>query len=84
MLQGEVLHLGLEVVQTQTMRQRGIEIKSIGSKAVSVLFRKVFQNPHQLEPFCQFDQDHPDIGHHCQDHGTECFGLLTGVFDTDG
>jgi hypothetical protein len=75
-LERQVLQLTVGLVQTQAVRNRRVDFKSLGRDAVPFGTGYVGQRAHIVRTVGQFDQDDANIARHGQQHLAEGLGLV--------
>ncbi len=74
-LERQVVELGLEPADPQTVGQRGVDLPGLAGDPFLLFGAEVFERAHVVQPVAQLDQDHADVVDHRQDHAPEVFGL---------
>ena len=72
----EVLELPLEVVDTEAMRQRRVDVERLLGLLDLLLLAEVAERVHVVQAVAELDQDDPDVGGHRDDHLAVVLGLL--------
>ena len=73
--QGQVVHLNLNLADTQTIRQRRINLQGLSGLFLSFLRTLVFQSTQIMQAIRQLDDDDPDILGHGYKHLSEILRL---------
>ena len=81
--QGEILQFGFDIVQSQLMRDLGIQVQAFPRFFGPFLRRKNLQTAHHFEPVGQLDQNHAGIGRIRNDQLPEIIDLVVGHFRID-
>ena len=74
-LEGQVLQLLLEGIDTEAVRQGRIDIQRFPGDGNAAVLRLEAEGPHIVQTVGQFDQNDPDIPGHGEDHLPEGFRL---------
>ena len=67
-LEGEVLELPLDRVDTQAMRDRGVDVERLPGLLDLLLLRHRADRAHVVQPVGELDQDDPDVRRHRDHH----------------
>ena len=67
-LEGEVLELPLERVDTEAMSQRRVDLERLARLLHLLLLAQVLDRAHVVQAIGELDQDHPHVGRHRHDH----------------
>ena len=74
--EAEVLQLALDLRNTQTSRDRRIDIQRLARHLLLALLGQEIQRTHVVQPVGKFDDDHADVLRHRDEDLAEVFGLL--------
>ena len=64
----QILKLGLELLHAQTISQRSIHLQSFSRYGFLALKRKRSECLHVVETVGEFDEQHPQVASHCNEH----------------
>jgi hypothetical protein len=71
----EFLELVLDLAHPEPVRDGRIDVARLLGNADPPFLRQMMERPHVVEPVREFDQDHPDVVDHGQEHLAEALGL---------
>ena len=75
----KIFQFPLDVTDSQSMRQRRIDIKHLAGHTHALLFRRVFHRTNGAGPLCKLDQRHPDVVDHGDQHLANVIELALGL-----
>ena len=82
--EGQVLQFPLDALHTQPVGDGGVDLHGLQRLLLLLLRRLVLHGPHVVEPVGDFDEDHPDVLAHGNEHLPQVLHLLVffgGVLD---
>ena len=82
-MEGKVFEFGLYSIQSETIGQRGIEIKRLACYLAAFLFFLTFYVSHIVEAVAYLDEDDTDVFTHREEELLEIFGLCFGLCTKD-
>ena len=74
-LEREVLELALERLDTEAVRERGVDLERLARDALLRLGLHVLEGPHVVDAIAELDQEHADVACHRDDHLAEVLRL---------
>ena len=75
-LEGQILELPLHLLDTETVRERSVDLQRLGRDPPLLLFGERGERAHVVEPVGELDQQDPDVARHRHDHLPDVLGLL--------
>jgi hypothetical protein len=75
-LVGKVLEFPLDLVDAESVRERRVDLDGLLGDAKLLVPPKGLQRPHVVHPIRKFDEDHPDILGHDEEHLAQIFRLV--------
>ncbi len=63
-------------MDTETIRERGVNLLSLGRDPMLLLLREELQRAHVVQTIAQLNEHHPDIFRHSEKHLPKILGLL--------
>src|SRR5207237_330681 len=67
-LECEVLELPLELVDTEAVRERRVDLEGLAGLLQLLLLAEILDRPHVVEAVRELDQDHALVPDHRRDH----------------
>ena len=74
-LEGEVLELPLDLLDTEAVGQRGVDLEGLGGDPALLGDGQRRECPHVVETVGELDQQHADVARHRHDHLAHVLGL---------
>ena len=83
-LEGEILELPLDRVDTEAMRERRVDLERLTRLLVLLLLAEVLDRPHVVQAVGELDEDDPRVVRHRDDHLAVVLGLsLLAALEVD-
>ena len=73
---GEILELAADFCHAQSVCQRSVNFQRFQGDPFAAIRRQILQRAHIVQAIRQFDEQHPDIADHRQQHLAEIFRLF--------